>query len=155
MWKITEKSCDPSLFDGIFSNQDEREDLFFYNRPLLFSAKNDHGAMVLVHFVEDEQFSDNELISRYIVVPANKYTIEKLKNNELSMHDALVYPYVYIVDLLVRGVNESFGVNEGFDVAWTIPAYALPDNAVPEPDVMLYPEKEDGVGLNERDYVRR
>ena len=102
--------------------------LFEYDGPRTFTAQIGGLGLGLAHLcVEDGD------VQRFVVVPVNESIVNRLVNGALAVRDALMQPWVWIVDIDVDGAIRS---TQGG------PADRLPDEILPAPGLMLYPRLE-------------
>ncbi len=104
------------------------EVLFEFNGPLIFTFKNSAGNLFLAYQVEEDSESDK---IRYFVAPTSSSIVEDLNRGTISIRSALTQPISWLVDTDQSRLALS---------VWSSATSDLPDDAIPEPHVMLRPE---------------
>lgn len=106
--------------------------------PLIFVARLPASGMVLAYLADEYDPDDDPGSSgaswgplRYLVSTTSLRTIERLKLGRISVHEAMMGGSMWLVDI-------------GFDLvplrAYAVEPSMLPEDALPEPDVMLWAE---------------
>jgi len=103
------------------------EVLYEYDGPRIFTAHSRLGELLC--FLAD----DDGRTLRYIAAPTNPAILEKLKNGQRSLRDALDQPWVWLVDLGYDGTSVA---------TWQGTLADVPSDALPQQGVMLWPHLE-------------
>ena len=101
------------------------EVLYEFDGPRLFTARSPDGDLLLAYLCDAD-----EARARFVVVPTDPSIVSQLQDGALPVRDALSRAPLWLVDLEPQGVVE---------VLETAPA-DLPDEALPQPGVLLFPE---------------
>lgn len=113
---------------GLFGDLKPLEVLYDFDGPCIFTARLPFGALVLVYLCED--FEETQRL-RHIVTTTSARVIERLTLGRIPTHEALTSGSMWLVDTGYDGKPlEAFWVEPGM----------LPEDALPEPDVMLWAE---------------
>jgi hypothetical protein len=116
----------PPWPDNNFQVMKPIEVLLEHDVPLTFTFRDTAGRLMLAHFCDSA--GDRW---RYIVAASNERIIHRLKTGTESIRDAIDQREMWVVDV---------GRNERVLSAWAITVPRLPHDALPAPDVMLYPD---------------
>lgn len=114
--------CSPSFDVETFGRLEVVEELVYYDWPHVFTAKSEIGS--LLWFLAD--YDDKML--RYIVVPTDPDTMEKLKNGSMPLLQALDQPSVWLVDV---------DCDENPVSAWKVTLDDVPSEMLPDEDFVL------------------
>ncbi|MBF0507850.1 MAG: hypothetical protein HQK57_02865 [Deltaproteobacteria bacterium] len=126
LWDVSAPEYPAELIGNIFPPE---EMLYEFNEPLIFTFKTPWNGLAIAYLSDDQ-----DDILRYVVAPTRPSIVDKLKSGTISIRDALDQPIVWLVDITTSG----WSVRK----AWQIQLEDLPEDALPEPDVLLYPHFE-------------
>jgi len=113
---------------GRFGEMDPEDILYEFDGPRIFSFRNPDGDLLLAYL-----FSEEDAISRYIVVPANPTLIEKLAHGRKSMRESLAQSWVWVVDVPFGKVPAT---------AWKTDFLNLPNRFLPKAGLCVNPAHE-------------
>lgn len=131
LWKINAKPWPIETLGEIVPS----EVLAAYDGPLTFTFLDAVGNQMFAHLCAAE----GDLI-RYLVAPTNDRIIHRLKHGFISIRSAIDQPLLWVVDVESGGVVAR---------CWAQKLKDLPPGAVPDSDVMLYPELDPLIRLYE------
>ena len=111
-----------------FGSFEPKEVLYAFDGPRIFSLSGIDDELYLSYWSDE-----NEDFTRYVVVPTTPKILRKLTNGTISVHDALDQPICRLCDVSHKGeiINCQ---SVSFD--------AIPGDALPEVDTMLWPGLE-------------
>src|SRR5262249_16885037 len=124
MWRVAGRSVDT----GLFMPFEPLEVLYDFDGPRTFTHRDREGELYLAHWVDED-----EQVTRFIVVPFTPTFVERLKNGDLTLREALDQPRAWILDKAHTGEVRA---------AWRIQLADLPENVLPHPGTMLLPTLE-------------
>lgn len=107
-----------------------------FSYPVLFTCRDSNGSTLLVFHVEE--VLEPSYLQRYIAAPTTAQTIDRLLRGELSVRDALVASWMWVLH-----AEESGNVSE----AWEVVAQDLPNDFLPEPTTMISADLEPALVL--------
>ncbi len=125
LWDVNAPEYPPELIGNVFPTD---EMLFEYNGPLIFTFKTHWNGIALAYLSDEE-----ENILRYVIAPTCESIVKRLKSGIISILDALDQPMTWLADITTDGVIRR---------SWLIHIKDLPEDAIPKPDVLLYPHLE-------------
>lgn len=127
MWKIN--GTDIDLFTS--KKLIVEEVLFEFDGPKIFTH-NEHNRLHLIY--ESDLDEDNQKV-RFIASPTDSKTIEKLKEGNISVHDALAQPWVFALETdFDWNIDAQFLIADGID--------GIPEDARPEKGILLWSNLE-------------
>jgi len=135
LWDVNACDYPPELIGNLFPPE---EMLFEYNGPLIFTFKTRWNGIAIAYLSDEE---DNVL--RYIIAPTNSSIVERLKSGIISVRNALEQPMIWLADV----TTSNWSVSR----SWQIQIKDLPEDALPKPEVMLYPNLEPLQTIKEKD----
>lgn len=126
LWDV--KACDypPELRGNLFPAE---EMLFEYNGPAIFTFKTGWNGIAIAYLSDED---DN--ILRYVIAPSNQTIVESLKSGIISVRKALDQAMIWLADV----TTSDWSISK----CWQLQIKDLPEDALPKPDVMLYPRRE-------------
>lgn len=107
------------------------EVLYAFDVPCIFTSHTPAQAQVLAYLVED---LEEESLQRFLVVTTAENTIQALKDGCVTVHEALLRGSLWVVDIDRANARPQR--------AFSIQPDQLPEDALPEPGTMLWPELE-------------
>lgn len=122
-WNVHATPVAAEDFQGI----EPKEVLYDFDGPRIFTADTSLGE--LLFYLADEQ----DGTCRYVAAPTNPRLVEKLKTGIHSVRQALDQPWIWVADILYDGTPIA---------AWRGTLADVPNDALPQPGVMLWPELE-------------
>jgi len=135
LWDVNAFDYPPELIGNLFPPE---EMLFEYNGPLIFTFKTRWNGIAIAYLSDEE---DNVL--RYVIAPTNSSIVERLKSGIISVRNALEQPMIWLADV----TTSNWSVSR----SWQIQIKDLPEDALPKPEVMLYPNLEPLQTIKEKD----
>ncbi len=126
LWDVTACDYPPELIGNLFPAE---EMLFEYNGPLIFTFKTRWNGIAIAYLSDED---DNVL--RYVIAPTNQTIVENLKSGIISLRNALDQPVIWLADV----TTSDWSVSK----CWQLQIKDLPEDAIPKPEVMLYPRLE-------------
>jgi len=135
LWDVNACDYPPALIGNLFPPE---EMLFEYNGPLIFTFKTRWNGIAIAYLSDEE---DNVL--RYVIAPTNSSIVERLKSGIISVRNALEQPMIWLADV----TTSNWSVSR----SWQIQIKDLPEDALPKPEVMLYPNLEPLQTIKEKD----
>lgn len=99
--------------------------LYEFDGPRIFTCKDTSGQMFLAYLCGEE-----DQLMRFLVVPFSDDLERRLKEGEISLHDALWNSQEWVFDV---------DYNWQTTAVWKIDVESLPPKTIPMPGVMLYP----------------
>jgi len=104
-----------------------------FGQLLTFTFRDSFGNLSLAHLCA----SDLDR-ARYAVAPTDRRIVRELLSGAISVRDALDQPWTWVVDV---------GANGSVLSSWAIRITDFPPDALPDPEVLLYPELEPMIRL--------
>ncbi|MBF0548934.1 MAG: hypothetical protein HQK60_00220 [Deltaproteobacteria bacterium] len=126
LWDVSAPEYPVELIGNLFPPE---EMLYEYNEPLIFTFKTPLNGLAIAYLSDDQ-----DDILRYVVAPTRPSIVDKLKLGTISIREALDQPIMWLVDI----TTTDWGVRK----SWQIQIKDLPEDALPEADVLLYPHLE-------------
>lgn len=113
MWDISE---DKQVFDDLAMIDGEREDLLYYDVPILFTGRNSQGKTIIGSFIDIDETQDTE---NYLHAVINQQTFDLFNTGSISYPEAL------------RQAIQLYAVS-WFDAAKKPRIFALTFNDIPQ-----------------------
>jgi hypothetical protein len=124
MWEIQGKQ----LINDRFTALNPLKVLNYCDGPKIFTCLDSDGELCLACWSDED-----EQLSRYVVVPITESIVAELEAGTLSVRDALEQPRCWTVDCAHDG---------SITAVWSVDLAVYPNDALPQPSVMLYPGQE-------------
>ena len=106
------------------SSLEHLETYIYYDGPLLYSAKDAEGNLVLVYWYDRPE----EHMDTWLVIPVTEQLLQDLVANKISLLAIITQPVVYALDIQYP---------EGPLRAMALDGGTLPPDSLPEPSVTL------------------
>lgn len=124
MWNISGKSVSHDRFMPF----EPHEVLYEFDGPRIFTLVDSDGELNLVYWSDED-----DIVTRYVVVPTTEKMIEGLKKGQSSVYDALNQTRSWICDILPTGE---------FSSCQSVVFENIPTDSLPNKSTMLLPTLE-------------
>lgn len=119
-----------------FDKLSPEEVLIEYDQLLAFTCRDAHNTLFFAYAIENSTSG-----SIYFIVPTNQLMLTNLKVGALSIRQALEQPISWAVEATL---------GQKVSRAWRVPLSSLPEDAVPEDSVLLWPSLKPFVSITAR-----